>query len=113
MVVRGRRARFDFRLAAAARVRIVIARRVAGQRSGRRCVKPRRGRRARRCNRYVRVRTLRAAARAGGNSAALRTRSLAPGRYRATLTATNVAGTRERTTTFVIKHKPKRKAGRR
>lgn len=112
-VVRGRRARFTFRLTAAARARIIIDRRAAGQRRGRRCVKPRRGRRARRCSRYVRVRTLRATARAGSSIVALRTRSLAPGRYRATLTAANAAGTRQRTTTFVIKHKQTRKAGRR
>ncbi|HEU4703339.1 MAG TPA: PKD domain-containing protein, partial [Conexibacter sp.] len=87
---------FRFALDRAASVRIAFAKPARGLRSGRRCVRPsRRLRRAgaRRCTRFVPVRpALVRAGRAGANavpfSGRLRRRALAPGRYRATLTAT-------------------------
>jgi chitodextrinase len=87
---------FRFTLDRAASVKIAFAREARGLRSGRRCVKPsRRLRRAgaRRCTRLVPIRpALTRAARAGANAAPfsgrLGRRALAPGRYRAVLTAT-------------------------
>jgi len=85
---------FRFTLDRPASMRIAFAREARGLRSGRRCVKPsRRLRGHRRCIRLVRVRpALTCVAHVGANrvpfSGRLGRRALAPGRYRAVLTAT-------------------------
>ena len=89
-ITAGRRGRFEYALSAAARVTIVIERRVPL--SGRRaagCITPRRG--------LKRRGTLDSTGRPGKNTLALggriNSRPLAPGSYRASITATNAAGT--------------------
>jgi hypothetical protein len=73
-------------------VQIVVERVLAGRRSGTRCVRPTpKLRRAPRCTRFARVRNLRFAGKAGSNTARVGGRALAPGKYRATLTATDAA----------------------
>lgn len=89
---------FIFTLSEDARTSIRIERVVAGRRSGRRCVKPRPGLR-RRCTRFVAAITLtRANTRSGVNrvrfTGRVGRRKLAPGRYRATVVATDGAGNR-------------------
>ena len=87
--------RFHFTLSEAAKLQIALTHSAAGLRSGRRCVAPSaklRARHARRCTRTLTVGTLtRASERAGADSIAfsgrIGTRALAPGAYRATLTA--------------------------
>ncbi|HEX7291923.1 MAG TPA: PKD domain-containing protein [Conexibacter sp.] len=87
---------FRFALDRAATVRIAFARPARGLRSGRRCVRPSsrlRRARARRCTRLVVItpaltRTGRAGANAVPFSGRIGRHALAPGRYRATLTAT-------------------------
>jgi predicted acyl esterase len=98
-----------FRLSEPATVRLAIARRLAGKRSGRRCVAPsRRLRRARSCTRLRPAGTLSRRAAFGANSVAfsgrIGRRALAPGRYQVVLTATNPAGisSRPATRSFTI-----------
>jgi hypothetical protein len=89
----------SFRLSEAARVTLSFERRLAGRRAGGKCVSPPRKGRAK-CTRYSRVRTtLKLEGKAGANSMQLerrlsRTGSLAPGRYRLTLLATDPQGKR-------------------
>ncbi len=83
---------FRFTLDAAAGVRIAFTRSAPGRRSGRRCVRSsRRLARARRCTRLVAAGALTRGERAGADAVAfsgrVRRRALAPGSYRATLTA--------------------------
>ena len=91
--------RFRFTLSSAADVTIAIDRARAGRRSGSRCAAPtRRNRSARKCVRYLTAgRLLRRGRRAGANavpfSGRIGRRALAPGSYRATLTAATTAGT--------------------
>jgi hypothetical protein len=100
--------RFRYTLNRAARVTIVIQRRLAGRRKGRRCVRPtKRLRCNRRCARYQRRGALTRSGRAGPNTVAfsgrIGSRALAPGFYRATIKATNTAGSSPpRRTTFKI-----------
>jgi hypothetical protein len=102
---------FRYRLNAAAQVTIVIQRKRAGRRRGRRCVAPRPGLR-RRCIRYRRRGALRRDGRAGRNrvrfSGRIGRRVLAPGAYRATITAINAGGTSKRRTTSFEIVKPNR-----
>jgi hypothetical protein len=88
---------FRFRLSESARVEIRIERRAAGRRVGRRCVKPRRRhRKRRRCTRYVRRGVLKRTGVQGRNrvkfSGRIGRRALRPGRYRASVIATDAAG---------------------
>ncbi len=105
--------RFRYTLNRAARVTIAIQRKLAGRRKGRRCVRPtKRLRRNRRCARYQRRGALTRPGQAGPNTIAfsgrIGSRALAPGSYRATITATNTAGSSPpRRTTFKIV-RPKR-----
>ena len=92
---------FRYRLLERAQVRIAIARVVGGRRAGRRCVAPRRAPRgARRCSRRLGIGVLLRDGRRGSNSVPFSGRlgagALAPGRYLATLSATDAAGNRSR-----------------
>lgn len=86
-------------LSEAATVRIAVARQLSGRRVGKRCVRPtRRLRRAKRCVRLGRARTLTRRAPAGTAKLAFSGRigrtPLARGRYTLTLVATDAAGNR-------------------
>ncbi len=88
--------RFTYTLSKAGTVRIVIAQRLAGRRRGKRCVAPtRRLRRARACTRVLVRGTLSRRSRQGANRLAflgrIGHRTLSPGRYSATITATDAA----------------------
>ena len=89
---------FRFRLSENATVRIVIARRLAGRRKGKRCVAPtRKLQRAKRCSRFKTAHTLRRSKAVSGlNRVAYSGRvgktKLRPGTHRATLVATDAAG---------------------
>jgi plastocyanin len=99
---RGAGSAFRFQLSEPARVRIVIERLLPGRRLGGRCSEPSaRNRGAPRCIRSVVVATLvRSNRTAGSNTIAFSgrvgRRALRPGRYRATLSATDAAGNRSR-----------------
>ena len=87
---------FTFKLSAAAVSRITIAQQLNGRRKGKRCVAPRRGLK-RKCMRLKKVGTLtREHTKAGANrvpfSGRLGKRALRPGKYKATLVATDAAG---------------------
>jgi hypothetical protein len=89
---------FVFSLSEPAQTTITISRAVAGRRSGKRCVKPRKSLR-RRCTRLVKVGTLkRSKTKAGKNTIAftgrLGKKALSRGRYRASVLATDVANQR-------------------
>jgi hypothetical protein len=89
---------FLFTLSENARTSIAIARARPGRRSGKRCVKPRKGLK-RRCTRYTVVATLtRTRTKLGANRVAfsgrIGKRKLKPGRYRATVGAVDAAGNR-------------------
>ncbi len=88
---------FRFRLSEPAAVKISMARLLPGRRAGKSCRKPAaRLRHHRACTRSVSVGTLRRAEAAGPGSAKfsgrIGRRALKPGRYRATITATDAAG---------------------
>jgi CSLREA domain-containing protein len=88
---------FRFRLSEAARVVFTIQRARPGRRVKGRCVKPKRSNRRRpKCTRFVAARRFAVTAAAGDNtkkfSGRIGRRALKPGRYRATLRATDVAG---------------------
>lgn len=90
---------FRYTLSKPAEVAIAIAKRLSGRRKGNRCVKPsRKLRKARRCTRVSGIGTLRRASKQGRNlvafSGRIGNRALTPGRYQATLTATDAAGNR-------------------
>jgi len=85
-----------FTLSEAASVKVAIRRAAPGRRRGARCVKPTaKLRRAKRCTRYVLKGTLQRSGKAGANAVAfsgrLGKRALGPGRYRAIITATDLA----------------------
>jgi hypothetical protein len=89
----------SFRLSEAAQVKLSFERKLAGHKAGGKCVSPaKRGRPS--CTRYSRIRTtLKLQGKAGANSLHLKGRlsrahSLAPGRYRLTLLATDSQGKR-------------------
>ena len=88
--------RFRYSLSEAARVVFTIGRSMPGRRVGRRCVKVTRSNRGRRkCKRFPAVGRFAQSASAGANtkrfSGRIGRRSLRPGRYRATLVATDAA----------------------
>lgn len=88
--------RFKFTLSEPARVRLAIARRAAGRRRGSRCVAPtRRLRNAKPCVRIIPAGTLTRTSKEGANRVAfsgrIESRALKPGRYQASLTATDNA----------------------
>jgi Tol biopolymer transport system component len=93
---------FRFTLSEDAATKIAIARRSAGRRKGKKCVTPtRKLRKAKRCFRFKTVATLnRAKTIRGANrvryTGRIGRKKLRPGPYRATLTATDVAGNRSR-----------------
>jgi len=95
-----------YTLSAAARVKITIAARGAGQRKGRRCVAPthHRLRRAKRCVRLRVVGTLTRISHRGTNRVAfsgrIGARALRPGRYQATLVAVDANGDRSKARTI-------------
>ena len=57
--------RFSVRLSEAASLRVTIERRTFGKRKGKKCLAPKKGRTGKRCVRYVKVRSLRKAVKAG------------------------------------------------
>ena len=88
---------FRYALSEAARVAFAIERKHQGRRVGSRCSKRTRANRGgRRCMRYARIGAFRQRANAGRNrkrfSGRIAGRRLSPGRYRATLVATDAAG---------------------
>jgi hypothetical protein len=94
-----------YTLTEAATVRITISQRASGRRRGRRCVAPTRSlRRARRCTRVVTRGTLTRTSHVGRNSVAfsgrIGSRRLSPGRYQASLVATDAAGNKSATRTI-------------
>jgi hypothetical protein len=100
---------FRFTLSEPARVRVVFARKTAGRRVGGRCLAATSARRKRaKCTRYVTVGSISASGVVGRNSVKfsgrLKGRALAPGSYRASLTATDAVGQRSsvRTARFRI-----------
>jgi hypothetical protein len=91
--------RFRYTLSEAARVVFTVDRVRPGRRVGKRCRKPSRKNRGRkRCKRYTRAGRFAALSPAGPNtrsfSGRIGRRALKPGRYRATLVATDAAGNR-------------------
>ena len=100
--------RFRWRLSEAATVTLRIERKLAGRRSGRRCVKPtKRNRRARKCTRWSRAGTLtrKAAAGAGGTSFSGRIgrKKLPAGSYQAVVSSKDAAGNASRSRTVAFK----------
>jgi hypothetical protein len=101
---------FRFRLSEGADVTITIHRALSGRRVGKRCRKPtRRLRKRRKCTRYVRRGTLRRRKLAAGSrrvafTGRIGSTKLKPGRYRATISATDAAKNRSasRRTSFRI-----------
>jgi streptogramin lyase len=82
-----------FTLGEPAAVKLTLLRAATGKRRGKSCVKPApRLRRARRCTRFVRVRTVSKSAPVGANAIKLATRRLHKGRYRLVLSAVDAAG---------------------
>jgi streptogramin lyase len=94
-----------FTLSEAGSAQLVVSRRLPGRRRGTACVKPtRKLRKAKRCTRLVRVKTVKANAVAGANAVRIAIRTLRPGRYGVTLTVADGAGNRANpvTRTFTI-----------
>jgi streptogramin lyase len=82
-----------FTLSEAAGVKLTLSRAAAGKRRGKACVKPaKRLRRARRCTRFVRMRSVSRSEAMGQSAIRLSTRRLRTGRYRLVLTAVDAAG---------------------
>ena len=96
------------RLSEAASLRVTIERRTYGKRKGKKCLAPKRGRKGKRCVRYVKVRSLRKAGKAGANTMSLG-KKLKAARYRVSLVAVDTAGNRSATARkgFTVK-KPKK-----
>jgi hypothetical protein len=107
---------FSFRVSETARVRVTIAARKGGKRRAGRCVAPTRAlRRARKCTRLVTIGSLTRSAKPGTNSVAMvrkvGRRTLKPGRYTATVVATDAAGNRSiaRRVTFTVKSRSRKR----
>jgi len=88
---------FRYTLSEAAKVKLVIAQKLAGRRVGKACRKPsRHNRLAKRCTRFVKKGTLTRTGSTGKNSlkfsGRIGHRALKPGSYRVTITATDAAG---------------------
>ena len=89
--------RFAVRLSEAASLRVTIEKRTIGKRKGKKCRARQEGPlRARRCVRYVKVRSLRKAGKAGDNTMSMG-KKLKPARYRVSLVAVDKAGNRSAT----------------
>jgi streptogramin lyase len=74
---------------------VVLSRRLPGRRKGTACLKPtHRLRKAKRCTRQNRVKTIRAAVAAGANAVHIRVRALPAGSYSVALTVADVKGNR-------------------
>jgi hypothetical protein len=101
------------RLSESASLRVSIEKRAAGKRSGKKCLAPKRGRKGKRCVRWLKVRSLRKAGKAGANTVSLG-KKLRPARYRVSLVAVDAAGNRSATARkgFTVK-KPKKSRKRR
>jgi len=100
---------FRYTVSEPATVKIVIAQRVSGRRRGKRCVvSTRKLRHARKCGRMITKGTLTRTSHRGANRVAfsgrIGSKALAPGRYQATLIATDVAkhASRPKTIFFTI-----------
>ena len=102
--------RLSLRLSEAASLRVTIERRAFGKRKGRKCLAPKKGRRGKRCVRYVKVRSLRKAGKAGANTVSLG-KKLKPARYRVSVVAVDKAGNRSATARkrFTVK-KPRKQS---
>jgi len=100
---------FDYTLSEAGTVRVVISQAGSGRRQGKRCVTPtRKLRKARACTRIITKGTLTRTSHQGSNRVAfsgrIGSRKLVPGRYQATLTATDAArnASKPQTIAFII-----------
>ncbi|HYI36525.1 MAG TPA: hypothetical protein VEX39_07970 [Thermoleophilaceae bacterium] len=104
--------RLAVRLSEAASLRLTIERRTFGKRKGKKCRAAKKGRTGKRCVRYVKVRSLRKAGKAGNNTMSMG-KKLKPARYRVSLVAVDKAGNRSATARkgFTVK-KPKRRVRR-
>ena len=92
-----------FTVSEAGTATIVISKRLKGRRRGTRCVTPtRKLRKARRCTRLKRVRTVPVATTAGANSVKLRIKTLTRGSYGVALTAADAAGNRTKPVTRTL-----------
>jgi hypothetical protein len=96
-----RTTKFRFTLSEPARVVFTIQRTLAGRKVGNKCVKPRRAnRRKPKCSRFKAVGRFSGAAKGGANVKTFNwkigRKKLKPGRYRATLVATDAAGNRSK-----------------
>jgi hypothetical protein len=99
---------FVYTLSEPARVAIAIERSQPGRRKGASCVKPtRKNRTARRCTRFVKIANFSRTATLGPNalpfSGRIGTKALAPGSYRAVMTAVDAAGNRSRPKTVAFR----------
>ena len=83
------------RLSEAASLRVTIEKRTSGKRKGKKCLAPRRAA-GQACVRYVKVRSLRKAGKAGDNTVSMG-KKLKPARYRVSLVAVDKAGNRSAT----------------
>jgi hypothetical protein len=93
---KGADTRISFRLSEAAKLTLTFERKLNGRRVRGRCVKPTGGKRPN-CTRYTPAKAVKFQAKAGANSLLLRARlfrTLAVGRYRLTLVATDATGKR-------------------
>lgn len=100
---------FTYSLSKAATAKIVIAEQLSGRLSGRRCVAAsRKLRKARKCTRIVVRGTLTRGSKQGANRVAfsgrIGSRALSPGKYQATITATDAAhaNSKPKTISFTI-----------
>ncbi len=98
---------FRYTLSEPATVKLTISRRLTGRRSGKRCIAPtRRLRKAKKCTRTLNRGTLNRTSHQGANSVAFSGRigstKLSPGRYQATLTATDTARNTSKTKTITF-----------
>jgi hypothetical protein len=91
--------------------KLVFSRRLPGKRRGTACVKPtRKLRKAKKCTRFLRLKTIQAGAVTGQNKIRLGIKSRPVGSYSATLTVVDTAGNRAAPLTrrLTITKKPKR-----
>lgn len=100
--------RFSVRLSEAASLRVTIERRAFGKRKGKKCRAAKKGRTGKKCVRYVKVRSLRKAGKAGSNTVSMG-KKLKAARYRVSVVAVDKAGNRSATARkgFTVK-KPKK-----
>ncbi len=99
---------FKYTLSEAAKVKIVITERVSGKRKGKGCVaRTRKLRKAKKCTRTITLGTLNRGSHQGANtvtfSGRIGSKALKPGRYQATITATDNAKHKSKTRTLTFK----------